>query len=146
MKCQEVQYATDEYRQTVVLRDQVLRQPLGMKTSDDDLAADRACLHFGCWDSDRLAACLVLQPLGKAIIRMRQVAVDTDYQRQGIGTLLVSFAESQALDRGFREVVMHARDTAVEFYQRLGYTTAGDPFLELAIEHFLMKKSLGSDS
>ncbi|RPJ34343.1 MAG: GNAT family N-acetyltransferase [Verrucomicrobiaceae bacterium] len=35
--------------------------------------------------------------------------------------------------RGFREFELHARRSAEGFYQRLGYTTVGDEFLEVTI-------------
>ena len=37
---------------------------------------------------------------------------------------------------------MHARDTAVPFYEKLGYLCCGEPFEEVGIAHIKMQKQL----
>jgi predicted GNAT family N-acyltransferase len=37
---------------------------------------------------------------------------------------------------------MHARQTAVGFYQKLGYSITGEPFEEVTIPHYIMEKAL----
>ncbi|MEJ7682070.1 MAG: GNAT family N-acetyltransferase [Segetibacter sp.] len=37
---------------------------------------------------------------------------------------------------------MHARKSAVGFYEKLGYKIVGDEFLELNIPHYIMEKQL----
>jgi predicted GNAT family N-acyltransferase len=37
---------------------------------------------------------------------------------------------------------MHARKTAVVFYEKLGYTSTGNEFTEVSIPHFVMEKRL----
>jgi predicted GNAT family N-acyltransferase len=39
-------------------------------------------------------------------------------------------------------MVLHARDTAVPFYEALGYEAFDDPFVEVAIPHRKMRKAL----
>ena len=86
--------------------------------------------------------CLVLTPVNAEEIKMRQVAVDDRIQRKGIGTELVLFSERLARDRGYKRMVLNARDTAVPFYLRLNYAVDGDPFEEVGIPHFRMVKAL----
>ena len=57
---------------------------------------------------------------------MRQVAVVGDLQGQGIGTALVKRSEAMARELGFRRMILHARETAVAFYEKLGYTKVGE--------------------
>jgi predicted GNAT family N-acyltransferase len=52
------------------------------------------------------------------------------------------FAENLAKDSGGREIMMHARKTAIGFYEKLGYTAEGDEFSEVGIPHVEMRKSL----
>ena len=52
------------------------------------------------------------------------------------------FAENVARDLGYRKLCMHARKTALGFYEKLGYTVAGEEFLEVTIPHFTMEKAL----
>jgi predicted GNAT family N-acyltransferase len=38
--------------------------------------------------------------------------------------------------------MMHARTTAVGFYEKLGYKRMGDEFEEVTISHYVMEKDL----
>ena len=142
MHCREIAYDSADYRQSVELRNCVLRQPLGLQMGEEELAADESCFHLGCFVDDVLTGCLVLEPLTAEQIKMRQVAVVSEFQRRGIGTQLVEFAETLATERGYRELVMNARDKAVGFYERLGYVPLGDSFIEVGIAHLKMTKQL----
>jgi predicted GNAT family N-acyltransferase len=37
---------------------------------------------------------------------------------------------------------MHARSNAVGFYEKVGYRTIGEQFMEVTIPHFIMEKKL----
>ena len=43
---------------------------------------------------------------------------------------------------GYEEIVLHARETALGFYQKLGYETEGDSFTEVGLPHSAMRKKL----
>ena len=51
-------------------------------------------------------------------------------------------AEVLAAARGFREMTLHARESVVGFYERLGYAAEGSPFIEVTIPHRAMRKTL----
>jgi predicted GNAT family N-acyltransferase len=56
---------------------------------------------------------------------------------------MVRFAEGKAAVSGFTSMVLHARKTAVRFYETLGYAKVGTEFIEINIPHFEMRKSIG---
>jgi predicted GNAT family N-acyltransferase len=143
--CTEVKHGTKEYDQTVALRDEVLRRPLGLELNLEELAEESDSFHLTCWRGDMLAACLVLKPLSCNRVRMRQLAVHRGLQGQGIGRMLVKNSELFARDHGYEEIVLHARETAVGFYEKTGYEVDGDRFVEVTIPHFSMRKKLVSD-
>jgi GNAT superfamily N-acetyltransferase len=70
------------------------------------------------------------------------MAVLSGLQGKGIGRVLMTFAENIARDRGYRKINMHARKTAVGFYEKLGYSISGPEFEEVTIPHFEMEKEL----
>ena len=140
-----VKHGTGEYDETVALRDEVLRRPLGLEFDPEELAEERDSFHLTCRRGDRLAACLVLKPLSHRRIHMRQLAVRGDLRGRGIGQRLAKYSETFARDLGYEEIVLHARETAVEFYEKAGYEVRGDRFVEVTLPHFPMGKKLVSD-
>lgn len=133
------------YMDTIALRDEVLRAPLGLVFSADDLGAEAADFHLAAFDADdSLIACMVLTPESDTTVRMRQVAVRPELQRSGIGSEFVEYSERFASECGFSQMTLHARDTAVPFYERLGYERYGEEFEEVTIPHWKMHKSLRS--
>lgn len=138
----ELAFASPEYEQSFALRLRVLREPLGLRPGPGERDEESKLVHLGAFEGERLVAALMLHDLGEGRVRMRQVAVDFDHQRSGVGTKLVHFSEQVARRRGFREMVLHARHTAVPFYERLGYVTYGEPFVEVTIPHIAMRMTL----
>jgi predicted GNAT family N-acyltransferase len=54
----------------------------------------------------------------------------------------MQFAENLARDKGFKLITMNARDTAIGFYQKMGYQVVGDEFIEVTVPHHVMQKRL----
>jgi ribosomal protein S18 acetylase RimI-like enzyme len=48
--------------------------------------------------------------------------------------------EADLRSRGFRNLVLHARASAVGFYEKLGYVLVGDAFIDVTLAHFRMVK------
>lgn len=138
----EIQWRSDRYEEEVALRDRLLRSPLGLVFDQDDLAAEKDHLHFGLLENDILIACLVITPMSPSHGKIRQMCVDEARQRSGLGAMLVSAVERELVERGFKSVELAARDIATGFYERLGYTVEGEPFIEVTIPHYKMIKRL----
>ncbi|MDE1976308.1 MAG: GNAT family N-acetyltransferase [Elusimicrobia bacterium] len=124
------------------LRRAVLRRPLGLEFSPQDLAAEKNDWWLGLWDEGLLSGCLLIRDRGQKTAQMRQVAVAEGRRGRGLGRRMVEEAEALCRRRGFRRIILHAREDAVEFYRRLGYQTEGDPFVEIGLKHRLMAKGL----
>ena len=137
-----VPYGSVEYRAALVLRDRILRKPLGLRFTDAEMAQDKSDYHFVVKHENNVIGCLILTPHDDASIKMRQVAVAEHMQGQGIGKMLVRDAELFALERGFDLMYCNARDTAVVFYEGLGYSKVGEPFVHVKVIHWRMEKQL----
>lgn len=141
LKIRTVRHGTPEYWETIQLRRRILRTPLGLDFDPEDLAKETRDLHIAAFNLAQLVGCLVLTPVSEEAIKMRQVAVDDQIQGKGIGTELVLHSERVARERGYKQMVLSARDTAVPFYERLKYTKEGDEFEEVTIPHWKMVKT-----
>ena len=137
-----VLHGSPEYEETVALRDEILRRPLGLRFTPEVLGAESGDMHLACYENGALVGCLILSPGDAGTIKMRQVAVAEQLQGRGVGRALVERSEEIAREHGFREMVLHARDTAVPFYERLGYERVGEQFQEVNLPHWKMRKSL----
>lgn len=137
-----IDHNSREYRQMVNLRNEILRKPLGLHFTEEELEKEKEDILIGAFDDDRILACCLLTQLDPVTVKLRQMAVENSQQGKGIGATMMNFAENVARDRGFKVMAMHARKTAIGFYEKLGYKPEGEEFMEVTIPHYLMKKKL----
>ena len=137
-----IDYGTEEYDQMVRLRDEILRKPLGLTFSKEELEKEKNNLLIVAYEDERMLGCCMLIEEGIQTVRLRQMAVMNDLQGKGIGKALMQFAEIIARDRGYRKITMHARKDASGFYEKMGYRRQGDEFKEITIPHYVMEKEL----
>lgn len=137
-----IDHNSPEYRQMINLRYEILRKPLGLHFTEEELDREKEDILIGAFDDDRILACCLLTRMDPSTIKLRQMAVENSQQGKGIGATMMNFAENVARDRGYKVMAMHARKTATGFYEKLGYRVEGDEFQEVTIPHYLMKKKL----
>lgn len=137
-----IDHGSPEYMQMVKLRDTVLRKPLGLSLTPEELEQEKNNTLIGAFEEERMLGCCMLVEEQQDIVRLRQMAVLNDLQGKGIGRALMNFAENLARDRGFKIIRMHARHNSVGFYEKVGYRVKGDQFIEITIPHLIMEKEL----
>jgi predicted GNAT family N-acyltransferase len=137
-----IDHGSKQYQQMVKLRDDILRKPLGLSFTQEELEKEKDHLLIGAYEDDKLLACCMLVEENPKTVRLRQMAVLNDLQGKGIGKALMIFAENLARDRGYKIITMHARKNAVGFYEKMGYARVGNEFEEITIPHYLMEKKL----
>ncbi|MEY5034844.1 MAG: hypothetical protein RL447_1222 [Bacteroidota bacterium] len=137
-----IDHGSPEYREMTRLREQILRRPLGLTLDSEELETERPHVHIGAFEEDSLLGCCMLVREDDRTVRLRQMAVSDDIQRKGIGKALMNFAENIARDQGYRNLIMHARQHAIGFYEKMGYRVTSTEFTEVTIPHVVMEKSL----
>ncbi len=136
----EVTPESPQYEAVNQLRNEILRIPLGLELTADDLEAEKNDMILAAESEDQIVGCILLHPVNDMTVRFRQMAIDTTHQRQGIGTKLLQAAEEKAWKGGFERIIIHARDTAANFYLGAGYEVDGEDFVEVGLPHKLMVK------
>jgi len=131
-----------EYQKALALRQKILRDPLRLTITKDDLKGEERDIHIGGFYKEELTACCILSPVQKIQMKVRQVAVDDKCQGMGIGTHLMEYAENQAIRNGSESIILHARKNVMPWYVSLGYEVIGEEFLEVGIPHVKMFKNL----
>lgn len=139
----EVAFASEDYRRMVACRNKVLREPMGRTLSEQELARDVSLRHFAAFDAQgNVVGTVLLEAQTDSRLRARQVSVHPAVQGKGVGALLMRFVEEAGRKGGFSEMVLHARETAVPFYTRIGYVAEGEFFEESGLPHIFMRRGL----
>lgn len=71
-----------------------------------------------------------------------RVAVLRDWRGQGIGQAIMLHLLELARRHGLDEVQLNAQSDAVDFYQRLGFYSEGEEFMDAGIPHRSMRLRL----
>jgi GNAT superfamily N-acetyltransferase len=130
------------YEQSLVLRNRVLIEAVGRHENCRDFDFPDKDIYIAAFDSDKLIGAAIITPLDDNSVQMRQMAVDEEYQGKGVGRAIVREFERVVLELGYSTVMLHARETALPFYEKLGYDLCSDKFFEIEIAHYEMKKNL----
>jgi predicted GNAT family N-acyltransferase len=139
----EAVIGSDLYRQALRLREAILREPLSLTITEEELADDATRQHFCAISYGVVIGTVSLKPLDETTLQLKQMAVAEDRRREQVGALLLAHAEEWGVSGGFLIMVLNARMGAEAFYARFGYLAEGDPFDENTVPHVRMTKQLG---
>ena len=137
-----IDHGSREYQQMVQLRNDILRKPLKLTLTPEELEKEKDEILIGAFEEEKMLGCCMLIIIDPFTVRLRQMAVLNNLQGKGIGRALMQFAENIARDRGFKKIIMHARKSAAGFYEKLGYQVCGEEFEEVTLPHYEMEKKL----
>lgn len=137
----EISYHSKEWADAVRLREKILREPLGSSFSDQELEDEKDHFQIAGFLNDTLVATAVLVPLGDDM-KMQRVVVKENLRNLNIGSEMMRFCETFASEKNCTTMYCHARDSAVRFYLKNGYSRIGEYFDEDGIPHLKMSKKL----
>ena len=135
----------EEFTKYYRLRFDALREPWGDVEGSEREADDAQSVHRMLVDktSGEVLGVARLHFNSPTEAQVRLMAVRDSARGQGLGRLLMAEMERVANDAGAKIVVLHARDYAVGFYEKLGYDTIKASYLLMdVIQHYLMEKTL----
>ncbi|NML41596.1 1-(5-phosphoribosyl)-5-[(5-phosphoribosylamino)methylideneamino]imidazole-4-carboxamide isomerase [Chitinophaga sp. G-6-1-13] len=98
-------------------------------------------LHFGAFEGGQLVTVVSLFP-GKGEAQFRKLATLPAAQGKGYGKAILEHLADVCRKENIKLLWCNARDTAVSFYDRLGYTTRGNYFVKDGINFIRMELSL----
>lgn len=127
-------------KDTLPLRHQVLwpDQPL----ENSKVEGDEDALHFGGY-LDKKLVCVASLFWEEPGIRLRKFATDPAFQGQGIGTKMLSHLLKEAQATGAETFWFDARESALPFYERNGYSLEGKRFFKGDIPYRRITRALG---
>ncbi|MBC9932599.1 1-(5-phosphoribosyl)-5-[(5-phosphoribosylamino)methylideneamino]imidazole-4-carboxamide isomerase [Chitinophaga qingshengii] len=124
---------------TLQLRRDVLYPQASLEAVKVDHDADG--LHFGVFEGGQLLTVVSLFP-GKSEAQFRKLATLPAAQGKGYGKAILAHLSDICRKENIKLLWCNARDTAVSFYERLGYTTRGNYFIKDGINFIRMEIAL----
>jgi len=131
----------EEVEAALRLRHRVFVHEQGVAVAADRDGRDGEALHVVAMRAGELVGtCRVI--VDEAVGRLGRMAVEPELRGLGAGAAILDEAERVARTEGATTMRLHAQLAARSLYERAGYETAGEVFLEEGIEHVTMEKPL----
>lgn len=78
--------------------------------------------------------------------QIRYMAVEEQYRGKGIGKIILAGLEEKAKNMGAKQIMLNAREPAIQFYRSAGYTIIGPAHtLYDSIKHVKMMKRIETE-
>lgn len=142
MELQTIVYGTTAYKETLALRNRVMRQPLGLNIADEDFFKESQALILGAYEASQLLGVGVMSQQEDNWQAVDYLCVDPEIQSRGVGRQLLQKLEEIAQEVGARGVWLEARVSAQAFYEKLGYRAFGNIYqmAHAPVPHIKMDK------
>jgi N-acetylglutamate synthase-like GNAT family acetyltransferase len=126
------------------LRYDVLRAPWGQAKGSEQTADEAQHQHFAFFnDANQIIGVGRLDQTATHVGQVRFMAVAAKQQGKGIGKVIMNEIEAVCKAKGYLQIILHAREVALPFYQKLGYQMVEPSHLLFGeIQHYLMQKTL----
>ena len=122
------------------LRFRVLRAPWNQQKGSERDAQEAEAEHFAVFKEQQIIAVGRLDQLNESTCQVRFMAVDPLFQGKNIGKSLMEFILIHSQKKQEKNVILHAREMAVPFYERMGFqATQKSHLLFGEIQHYLMQ-------
>lgn len=135
-----------EFLQAMQIRTTVFVEEQGVPASEEYDGFDHDATHFIAIHEREHAGTARWRQTEKGV-KLERFAVLADHRKKGVGAALVDAVlndVTRALP-SVKNIYLHAQQQAVPFWEREGFATVGDPFMEADIEHIKMVYS-GTDA
>lgn len=134
---------SDIYLAAVKIRNQVFVKEQNVPLSIEIDGNEAYAIHFVLYDDKKIPLATVrLLPIDEDQVKVQRMAVLKEYRGQGLGKILLNAAADFAKEHDFKEMTLGAQWQAQNFYQQMGFKTAGEPFEEAGMKHITMTKQL----
>lgn len=126
------------------LRFRILREPWGQPKGSEKDELENESIHVMVCNDERIPVGVGRAHFNSAKeAQIRYMAVEDKWQGKGIGKMVLSYLEEKAKKKGAEDIVLNARENAVEFYKKNGYKIVKEAHtLYGVIPHFEMNKNL----
>ena len=120
----------------------VLEQKVPVDLEIDDLEDQTE--HIVLYKGDEPIGTARIYHLGDGKYKIQRVATKKNVRGQGYGAALMKQIECKIKEIGGAQIILGGQNTALPFYEKLGYTIEGEEFMDAGIPHHNMIKNIPS--
>jgi len=133
-----------EFERYYQFRWKMLRQPWQQPLGSEQDSLEQQSVHRMMVNHEQqVVAVGRLHKVSERQAQIRYMAVDNDYQGQGLGKKIIQALEAEACRQGLTSITLNARESAVSFYENSGYQVKGfSHLLYDELRHITMTKEL----
>lgn len=135
---------SDIYQAALRIRHEVFvdEQDVPLDLEIDDL--EDQTQHIVLFQNENPIAVARIYALDDGVYKVQRVATLKKYRGQGYGAALMKEIELKIIELGGTKITLGGQNTALPFYEKLGYTIEGDEFMDAGIPHHTMIKNIPS--
>ncbi len=136
--------STEEWEQYYDVRFRILREPWGAEKGSERDPGDAVSINLMLVDDHNTPLSVGRLHFNSATeSQVRYMAVETQMQGRGLGRRMMQALEQRARQGGASIMILEARESAIAFYEGLGYKVDKMSYLLFnEIQHFTMSKAL----
>ena len=142
MQIKEINYYSEEYQKLLNFRFNNLRKPLNLEWSKEDLLNENKQIHFALKNQSEIVGSFCLKKINCSTIRLRQMAIEKKFQKQGYGSSILKFTEKFAIKNNYKKIIIIARLSALDFYKKNLFKTSGKIFTDVTVNSINMYKKI----
>jgi histone acetyltransferase (RNA polymerase elongator complex component) len=142
LQIKEINYHSEEYKRLLNFRFNNLRKPLNLNWSEEDLLNENRQNHFALKNQSEIVGSFCLKKIDCSTIRLRQMAIEKKWQRQGYGSSILKFTEKFAIKNNYKKIIIIARLSALDFYKKKFFKTSGNIFTDVTVNSINMYKKI----
>lgn len=134
--------ASTIYQDALAIRKVVFveEQQVPVELEIDELESET--LHVMLYEKEKPVATARIYDLGDGLYKVQRVAVVKESRGQGAGRKVMEAVEEKVRALAGSKLTLGAQNTAIPFYESLGYQVEGDEFMDAGIPHHTMVKDL----
>ncbi|MGG0177176.1 GNAT family N-acetyltransferase [Gottfriedia acidiceleris] len=142
MSIRTIEAATDEeIKDALKVRVEVFVEEQQISRDLEFDGLDEECIHFVSYDREQPIAAGRLR-LIESTGKVQRICVLNDYRGKKIGNEIMYLIHKTAKEKGLDQLILHAQESAIPFYEKLGYKISSEIFFEADIPHAEMKLKL----